>query len=104
VVIEQVVRSELHLDRISHKPTRDTLRRAARDAEHGPVWIVRADGMCAAAMVPPDEAALLWLAFRQDNDQLLDLIGGLDDEKLGQLMEAGRMLADAAGETLRRRH
>ena len=103
MVIEQVVRSELHLDRISHKPTRDTLRRAAKDAGHGPVWIMRTDGTCMAAMVPPDEAAVLWLAFRKDWDQLLDAIGGLEDEKLMALEEAAKTLADAASEMLGRR-
>lgn len=65
---ESVVHGEIHLDRISHKGTRDALRQAAAMAAHGdPVWIVsRAGERIAAIVAPADVRQPVWYDDGQD--------------------------------------
>ena len=43
--------AEFHFARIQYKPARDAIRKAAREAKCGPVWIVNSGGERIGAIV-----------------------------------------------------
>ena len=56
---QPVVTAELHLDNLYDKAARDVLRRACREAKHGPVAIVNRAGFRSGAIVSADDAERL---------------------------------------------
>ena len=56
---QPVVTAELHLDNLTDKAARDVLRRACREAKHGPVAIVNRAGFRIGAIVSADDAERL---------------------------------------------
>jgi hypothetical protein len=57
--------AEFHFARIQYKPARDAIRKAAREAKCGPVWIVNSGGERVAAIVSVAEAEQLQAERRQ---------------------------------------
>jgi hypothetical protein len=54
-----VIRSEFRVSAIRDKEIRDILRRACKDAAHGPVWVMGAAENCLGVIVSPEDAAFL---------------------------------------------
>lgn len=60
-----VIRSEFRVSAIRDKEIRDILRRACKDAKHGPVYVMGAADNCLGVIVTPPDAAFLREARRQ---------------------------------------